>query len=85
MTHSLADQIRCKRRRRKVTQTRLANLCGLTQSRIAELETGSNTNPTLGTVARVADALGCELRVRLVENATGTEARGGDCETSPAP
>ena len=79
MTHTLAEQIRSKRRRRKVTQTRLANLCGLTQSRIAELESGANQNPTLATVGKVADALDCTLRVRLIENpAAATEGRGRD-------
>ncbi len=79
MTHTLAEQIRSKRRRRNATQAQLANLCGLTQSRIAELETGSNQNPTLATVGKIADALDCTLRVRLVENPTAaTEGRGGD-------
>lgn len=43
------------------SQAALARRSGLSQSQIAKLETGTNTNPSVATLARVLSALGLKL------------------------
>ncbi len=50
---------------KKLTQNEVAEMAGLSRTVIARLESGA-TNPTLGTISRVASALG--KRVELVES-----------------
>ena len=57
------------RHERGLTQTDLANLIGVSQSRISMIEAGEN-DIRLGTLAKLADALGATLEVNLV----GTDA-----------
>jgi DNA-binding XRE family transcriptional regulator len=47
---------------KKLTQEELAKKAGVTQNTIARLESGT-TNPTIGTISRVARALGKELKL----------------------
>jgi transcriptional regulator with XRE-family HTH domain len=60
----LAVQVAAERARRGLTQVELATLCGTTQSAVARLERGSRP-PRLDTLLRIANALDCELDVRL--------------------
>jgi len=53
---TLAENLRYLRQRRGLTQARLAGLCGLPRSTVAQAETGSG-NPTLAVLARLATAL----------------------------
>ena len=46
----------------KLTQEELAKKAGVTQNTIARLESGT-ANATIGTISRVASALGKELRL----------------------
>jgi DNA-binding XRE family transcriptional regulator len=46
----------------KLTQEELAEKAGVTQNTIARLESGT-TNPTIGTISRVASALGKEIKL----------------------
>lgn len=50
------------RRAQNLTQEELAKKAGVTQNTIARLESGTS-NPTIATIARVAKALGKELRL----------------------
>ena len=50
-----------KRSEAKLTQTQLANLCGLTRGSIANIESG-NQRPTLHTLWALADALKVDMR-----------------------
>jgi ribosome-binding protein aMBF1 (putative translation factor) len=60
----VADEVATQRQARGLSQKELAELCATTQPAIARLETGTQP-PRLGTLLRIADALDCELEVRL--------------------
>jgi transcriptional regulator with XRE-family HTH domain len=64
LTRALAVQVESERGRRGLTQAQLAELCGTTQSAVARLERGTRP-PRLDTLLRIANALDCELDVRL--------------------
>ena len=52
---------------RGLTQAQLAEKIGTTQSAVARMESGSGKHsPSLATLTKYADALGCKLEVRLV-------------------
>jgi transcriptional regulator with XRE-family HTH domain len=53
---NLAANLRYLRQRRRLTQDRLARLCGLPRSTVGQIETGAG-NPTLAVLARLAMAL----------------------------
>lgn len=58
-----------------LTQTEIAERIGTTQSAIARLESGGGKHwPSLATLQKYAQALGCRLELRLVEK---TETRRG--------
>lgn len=50
--------LREARRKAQLTQDQLAELSGVDQSTISDLETGRNTDPRLSTLTRLAEALG---------------------------
>jgi DNA-binding XRE family transcriptional regulator len=58
----LADELISARISKKMTQTEVAEKAGVSRTVIARLESGT-TNPTLGTVSRVANILGKELKL----------------------
>jgi transcriptional regulator with XRE-family HTH domain len=60
----LGREIARRRAQLRVSQRELAELCGTTQSAIARLESGRRA-PRLDTLIRIANALDCELGVRL--------------------
>ena len=60
----IADEVAMQRQARGLSQRELAELCATTQPAIARLEAGGQP-PRLGTLLRIADALDCELEVRL--------------------
>jgi transcriptional regulator with XRE-family HTH domain len=60
----IADGVAEQRRARGLSQQELADLCGTTQSAIARLEAGGRP-PRIDTLLRIANALDCELDVRL--------------------
>ena len=50
-----------------LTQAQVAEKIGTTQSAVARMESGSGKHsPSLATLTKYADALGCRLEVRLV-------------------
>lgn len=55
--YRLANEIIAARLSKKMTQGQLAEQAGVSRTVIARLESGS-TNPTLGTISRVANVLG---------------------------
>ena len=65
-TIRLACEIRSLREKRGLSQRELAERLGTTQSAVARLEAG-NISPSLPTLDKVADALGVELMVSLVD------------------
>jgi transcriptional regulator with XRE-family HTH domain len=60
----IAEQVAEQRRARGLSQAELAELCGTTQSAIARLEAGGRP-PRIDTLLRLANALDCELLVKL--------------------
>jgi transcriptional regulator with XRE-family HTH domain len=67
----IAEQVAEQRRARGLSQAELADLCGTTQSSIARLESGGRP-PRIDTLLRIADALDCELDVRLRPRSSGS-------------
>ena len=61
-----ALQLRWQREKAGLTQAELARRTGVSQQQIAKLE-GAAANPTVGTIAKVARALGLSVDVRLVQ------------------
>jgi len=60
--YQLANALIKARISRKMTQIEVAEKAGVSRTVIARLESGT-TNPTLGTISRVASALGKELKL----------------------
>ena len=75
----IADQVADQRRARGLSQRELAELCATTQSAIARLERGLRP-PRLDTLRRIAEALDCELVVRL-----RPRTRTGDADEQDPP
>ena len=65
--YDLAVQLMELREKHGLTQSELAERCGIDQADISRIERGS-TSPTARTLQRIADALGAD--VRLVERAS---------------
>jgi DNA-binding XRE family transcriptional regulator len=64
LEHQLADL----RRKRGISQAKLAKLVGVSQPVIARIESGGVRNLTIGTIARTAAALGGSVEIRIKQN-----------------
>jgi DNA-binding XRE family transcriptional regulator len=64
--YQVADQLIKARARAGLTQDAVAEIMGTTKSAISRLEAAGKHAPSLGTLKRYADAVGCKLQVRLV-------------------
>ena len=62
--NELGAKVRLRREEAGLSQRELAERIGTTQSAIARLESGG-VLPTIATLARIADALGNDLKVEL--------------------
>jgi DNA-binding XRE family transcriptional regulator len=60
--YRLASELIAARLSKKMTQTEVAEKAGVSRTVVARLE-GGETNPTVGTVNRVASILGKELKL----------------------
>ncbi len=58
----IGEKIRSRRKQFRLRQRDLAELAGVTLRGLTKLENG-NANPTLNQLAKVAEALGLELRL----------------------
>ena len=66
---SLLDEFLKARAAQGLTQAQVAEKIGTTQSAVARMESGSGKHsPSLATLSKYAEALGCKLEVRLVRN-----------------
>lgn len=64
---SLLDEFLKARTAQGLTQAQVAEKIGTTQSAVARMESGSGKHsPSLATLTKYADALGCKLELRLV-------------------
>jgi DNA-binding XRE family transcriptional regulator len=66
LEYQLADQLLKARARAGLTQDAVAELMGTTKSAISRLEGAGKHAPSLATLERYANAVGCKLQVRLV-------------------
>src|SRR4051812_22110198 len=79
----LLDEFLKARAERGLTQAQVAERIGTTQSAVARMESGRGKHsPSLATLSRYADALGCRLEIRLVRkraarNLTSPSTRAG--------
>ena len=66
LEYQLADQMLKARARAGLTQDAVAERMGTTKSAISRLESAGKHAPSLATLKRYAQAVDCELQVRLV-------------------
>lgn len=84
---ALLDQFLKARTEQGLTQAQVAAKIGTTQSAVARMESGRGRHsPSLATLARYAEALGCRLEVKLVRQRAQRTQRepGGRGRKSPA-
>lgn len=67
----LTDKLKQIRKDRKLTQTKLAELCGISRNSIVNWETGKNT-PKVGDIEKLSLVLGISPR-ELMEDSLGTQ------------
>jgi transcriptional regulator with XRE-family HTH domain len=66
---AVLDQFLRARAAAGLTQAQVAERIGTTQSAIARLESGAGRHqPSLGTLRKYAQALGCRLELRLIKD-----------------
>lgn len=79
--YALLDEFLKARAAQGLTQAQVAEKIGTTQSAVARMESGRGKHsPSLATLSRYAEALGCKLEVRLVRKrgkAKSLTARAG--------
>ena len=81
----LLDEFLKARTAQGLTQAQVAEKIGTTQSAVARMESGSGKHsPSLATLTKYADALGCKLEVRLVRRTwTAKKLTGRPSPTAP--
>ncbi len=72
------DQVLSARKAAGLTQADIARRIGTTQSAIARLESGSGKHlPSLSTLHKYANAVGCRVEIKLVKGRDLTMRRNG--------
>ena len=71
LEYALADQMLRARARAGLTQDAVAERMGTTKSAVSRLESTGKHAPSLATLKRYAEAVGCELQVKLVPQKAG--------------
>jgi DNA-binding XRE family transcriptional regulator len=66
LEYHIASQMLRARSRAKLTQDAVAEKMGTTKSAVSRLESAGKHAPSLSTLKRYAEAVGCELKVKLV-------------------
>jgi DNA-binding XRE family transcriptional regulator len=66
LEYQVASQMLRARSRAGLTQDAVAEKMGTTKSAISRLESAGKHAPSLATLKRYAEAVGCELQVKLV-------------------
>ncbi len=65
--YALLDEFLKARAQQGLTQAQVAEKIGTTQSAVARMESGRGKHsPSIATLSRYAEALGCKLEVKLV-------------------
>jgi DNA-binding XRE family transcriptional regulator len=71
LEYQLASQMLKARARAGLTQDAVANIMGTTKSAISRLEATGKHAPSIATLKRYAQAVGCDLQVKLVPHKAG--------------
>ena len=67
--YGLLDEFLKARSEQGLTQAQVAEKIGTTQSAVARMESGKGKHsPSLATLSRYAEALGCKLEVKLIRS-----------------
>jgi DNA-binding XRE family transcriptional regulator len=66
LEYQVVSQLLRARTKAGLTQDAVAERMGTTRSAISRLESAGKHTPSLGTLERYAEAVGCKLEVRLV-------------------
>lgn len=66
LEYAVANQLLRARTRAGLTQDAVADRMGTTKSAVSRLEAAGKHTPSLATLRRYAQAVGCELQVKLV-------------------
>ena len=66
LEYQLANQMLKARSRAGLTQDAVAERMGTTKSAVSRLESAGKHAPSLATLKRYAEAVGCELQIKLV-------------------
>jgi DNA-binding XRE family transcriptional regulator len=66
LEYAVANQMLRARARAGLTQEAVAERMGSTKSAVSRLESASKHSPSLATLKRYAQAVGCELQIKLV-------------------
>jgi len=66
LEYQVIDQLLKARARAGLTQDAVAERMGTTKSAVSRLEGAGKHSPSLGTLRRYAQAVGCDLQVRLI-------------------
>ena len=66
LEYQIASQMLRARSRAKLTQDAVAERMGTTKSAVSRLESAGKHAPSLSTLKRYAEAVGCDLSVKLV-------------------
>ena len=72
LSMDLAEEIKELRMALGLSQTDLANLLETKQSRVSKMESAADAHFTLMTLAKLAEALKCTLKVQLQRNCQAT-------------
>ncbi|WP_395685330.1 helix-turn-helix domain-containing protein [Caenimonas koreensis] len=82
---ALLDEFLRARSEQGLTQAEVAERIGTTQSAVARMESGRGKHsPSLATLSRYAEALGCKLEVRLVRVRAGKRKLTGQSTRTPS-
>ena len=76
MECQLANQMLKARSRAGLAQDAVADLMGTTKSTISRLESAGKHAPSIATLRRYAEAVGCDLQVKLVPHKAGATQHG---------
>jgi DNA-binding XRE family transcriptional regulator len=70
--YSLVRELLRARAQAGLTQEAVAQRMGTTKSAVSRLEGGGRHSPSVTTLRRYAQAVGCEVEIRLVPSSTAT-------------
>jgi len=75
--YRLAREMLTARSRLGLTQEEVAGLMGTTKSAVSRLEATGKHAPSLATLKKYAQAVGCQLEIKLIPNARPTKRPHG--------